>query len=51
MNNLQPSNGNPIDPTYIKTDCLTKVRFNTFKKVKEDQVAKPVQKSATKSCE
>ena len=23
MNNLQPSDDNPIDPTYIKSDCLT----------------------------
>ena len=51
MNNLQPSDDNPIDPTYIKSDYLTKVGLITFQKVTEDQVAKPVQKSTTKSCE
>ena len=30
MNNLQPSDENHIDQTYIKSDYLTKVRFNTF---------------------
>ena len=48
MSNLQPSDDNPIDPTYIESDYLTKVRFNTFQKVTEDQIAKPVQKSTTK---
>ena len=38
-----------MDATYIKSDCLTKVRFNTFQKVTQDQVAKCVQKSVTKS--
>ena len=42
MNNLQPSEDNPLDPTYIESDYLTKVRFNTFQKVTEDQVAKLV---------
>ena len=50
MNNLQPSDDNPIGPTFIKSDYLTKVRFNTLQKVTEDQVVKLVQKSTSKSC-
>ena len=51
MNNLQPSDDNPIDITYIKSDYLTKARFNTSQRVTEGQVPKLVQKYATKSCE
>ena len=45
MNNLHPTDDNLIDHTYIKSDYLTKVRFNTFQKGTADQVAKLVQKS------
>ena len=51
MNNLQPSDDNPIDPTYIESDYLPKVRLHTFQKVTEDQVTKPVKKSAMKPSE
>ena len=51
MNDLQPSDDNPMDPTYMESDYLTKVRFNTFQKVTEDHLVKLVQKSTIKSCE
>ena len=51
MDNLVPTDDNPIDNQFIEKDYLTNFSLNSFTPVTTEEIIRSLNESLTKSCE